>query len=254
MKKGLIVLGIFASLHVFGWGIIGHRTVGHIAEQHLSIKAKKEIKKVLGNESLAVVSNWMDDIKSDDNYDHAFMWHFVTIPDGNRYETSKKEPKGDIIQAVERIIGELKSDTLTAIAEQENLKMLIHLIGDVHQPLHVGNGRDLGGNKVRLKWFWNNSNLHRVWDSGMIDGKKFSYTELANNINHATDEEIKYWQSSNVRDWAHESMDLRNQCYQNIPQDSSINYEYSYNNWALVQKRLLQAGIRLAGVLNDIYG
>ena len=154
MKKGLIVIGIFASFHVFGWGIIGHRTVGYIAEQHVSSKTKKEIKRVLGNESISVASNWMDDIKSDDNYDHAYMWHFVTIPDGKRYETCEKEPKGDIIQAVERIIAELKSDTLSAIIEKENLKMLIHLIGDVHQPLHVGNGTDMGGNKVKLQWFW----------------------------------------------------------------------------------------------------
>ena len=131
--------------------------------------------------------------------------------------------------------------------------MLVHLVGDLHQPLHVGNGLDKGGNDVKLKWFWGNSNLHRVWDSQLIDGKQYSYTELANVIDHATDEEIKYWQSTSVRDWAHESMDLRNQCYENIPEDSNIGYEYSYKNWELVQKRLLQAGIRLAGVINEIY-
>lgn len=254
MKKGLIVLGVFASLHVFGWGLIGHRTVGYIAEQHISSKTKKELKRILGKESLAVVSNWMDDIKSDDSYDHTHFWHFTTIEDGKRYETSEKEPKGDIIQTIERLITELKSDSLDENTEKEHLMMLVHLIGDIHQPLHVGNGTDLGGNKVKVKWFWKDSNLHRVWDSGMIEGKQYSYTELANSINFATSDEVKYWQSSNVRDWAHESMELRNQCYEDIPENGSINYEYSYKNWKLVQKRLLQAGIRLAGVLNEIYG
>lgn len=254
MKKGLIVLGIFASIHVFGWGIIGHRTVGYIAEQHLSNKAKKEVKRVLGNETLAISSNWMDEIKSDDNYDHTHKWHYVTIPDGKRYETSDKEPDGDIILTIERLIDELKSDTVDSNIEKENLKMLVHLIGDLHQPLHVGNGTDKGGNDVKLKWFWSSSNLHRVWDSGIIDSKQYSYTELGNNINHATDEEIRYWQSTNVRHWANESMELRNHCYENIPEGKSINYEYSYKNWNLLQKRLLQAGIRLAGVINEIYG
>ncbi|MDH5367097.1 MAG: S1/P1 nuclease [Cyclobacteriaceae bacterium] len=254
MKKGLIVLGIFASLHVFGWGVIGHRTVGYIAEQHLNKKAKKEVKRILGNETLAISSNWMDEIKSDDNYDHTHKWHYVTIPDGKSYETSDKEPDGDIIQTIERLINELKSDTLNLNTEKENLKMLVHLVGDLHQPLHVGNGTDKGGNDIKLKWFWSSSNLHRVWDSGMIDSKQYSYTELGNTIDHATDQEIKNWQSTNIRDWAHESMELRDQCYENIPENKSINYEYSYKNWNLVQKRLLQAGIRLAGVINKIYG
>ncbi|MDH5474777.1 MAG: S1/P1 nuclease [Cyclobacteriaceae bacterium] len=254
MKKGLIVLGIFASLHVFGWGIIGHRTIGYIAELHISKKAKKEVARVLGNETLATTSTWMDEIKSDNKYDHTHKWHYVTIPDKEKYETCDKEPDGDIVQTIERLINELKSDKLNSVTETENLKMLIHLIGDLHQPLHVGNGTDKGGNDVKLKWFWNNSNLHRVWDSGIIDGKKYSYTELGNKINHVSDEEIKIWQSTSVRDWAHESMDIRDQCYENIPENKNINYEYAYKNWALVQQRLLKAGIRLAGVINEIYG
>ena len=253
MKKGLIVLAMFVSLHVVGWGIIGHRTIGYIAEQHLSSKAKKEVKRILGYETLAECSNWMDEVKSDDAYDHMFNWHYVTIPDGKRYETCEKEPKGDIIMTIERMIAELKSDTLDVNTEKENLKILVHLIGDLHQPLHVGNGTDLGGNKVRLKWFWRNSNLHSIWDSGMIEGKQYSYTELANSVNHAEEDEVKFWQSTSVRDWAHESMDLRDQCYKNIPSDSSLSYEYVYQNWNTVEKQLLKGGVRLAGVLNEIY-
>lgn len=253
MKNGLIVLALFVTMHVAGWGIIGHRTIGYVAELHLSGKAKKEVKRVLGYETLATASTWMDDIRSDSTYDYTHVWHYVTVPDGKRYETSEKAPEGDIIMTIERLIDQLKSDTLSARLEAEHLKMLVHLVGDLHQPLHVGKGSDLGGNDFKVKWFWGNSNLHRVWDSQIIDGKQYSYTELANVIDHATDEEIKHWQSTSVRDWAHESMDLRNQCYENIPEDNNIGYEYSYENWELVQKRLLQAGIRLAGVINEIY-
>ncbi|GAA0188166.1 S1/P1 nuclease [Fulvivirga kasyanovii] len=233
--------------------MIGHRTVGQVAEKHLSKKASKKINEILDGESLAVVSNWMDDIKSDDAYDHTHAWHWVTIPDGQTYEESEKNPEGDVIATIERLISELKQGNLQKKDEAEKLKMLVHLIGDIHQPLHVGHGEDMGGNKVRLEWFWENSNLHRVWDSDMIDSKKYSYTELADIVDNVSKEQVKAWQSSGVRDWANESVALRKQVY-DIPEDKKLSYEYRYYNWSTVKLRLAQAGIRLAGVLNEIYG
>lgn len=253
IRKIAIVLCTFVSLHVFGWGMIGHRTVGQVAEKHLSKKASKKINEILDGESLAVVSNWMDDIKSDDAYDHTHAWHWVTIPDGQTYEESEKNPEGDVIATIERLISELKQRNLQKKDEAEKLKMLVHLIGDIHQPLHVGHGEDMGGNKVRLEWFWENSNLHRVWDSDMIDSKQYSFTELADIVDNVSKEQVKVWQSSSVRDWANESIDLRKQVY-DIPEDKKLSYEYRYHNWSTVKLRLAQAGIRLAGVLNEIYG
>lgn len=253
IKKIAFILFTFISLHAFSWGIIGHRTVGLIAEQHLTKKAKKNIEKILGHESLAVASNWMDDIKSDDAYDHTHDWHWVTIPEGQHYEESEKNPNGDLIGTTERLIAELKQGNLPKNEEAEKLKMLVHLIGDIHQPLHVGKGDDKGGNDVKVKWFWENSNLHRVWDSGMIDSEQYSYTELADIVDHASKEQVREWQCTGVRDWANESMALREQIY-DLPEDKNLNYEYRYQHWKTVQLRLAQAGIRLAGILNDIYG
>lgn len=253
MKKVAVIFAFFFSYQVFGWGLTGHRVVGDIAEKYLSRKAKKEIRKILGNESLAMASNWMDEIRSDSLYDYTHDWHWVTIPEGMRYEEAEKNPNGDIIQTIERIIKELKAGRLSHEQEAAHLKMLVHLVGDIHQPLHVGTGEDRGGNDVKVEWFWESSNLHRVWDSGMIDQKKLSYTELSNSINNPTKKEIKEWQSASVRDWAYESMALRKQVY-DLPENKKMNYEYAYHNYPIVEKRLLQAGIRLAGVLNDIYG
>jgi hypothetical protein len=252
MRKVLLIFGVFVSLHVYGWGVTGHRVVGHIAEQYLSKKAKKELQRVLGHQSLAYVSNWMDDIKSDRAYDHTQEWHWVTIPDGMTYEESEKNPNGDIIETIERLISELKKGGLDAKKEAEHVKMLVHLVGDIHQPLHVGRGDDKGGNDVRVRWFSQNSNLHRVWDTDMIDGKKWSYTEIARDINHTTPARVKALQATTVRDWAYESMALRSQVY-DVPENGTLGYEYSYKNYHLVERRLLEAGVRLAGVLNDIY-
>ena len=127
------------------------------------------------------------------------------------------------------------------------------VLRDIHQPLHVGNGTDRGGNDVRVEYFWENSNLHRVWDSGIIDRQKLSYTEYTHWIDHAKKRQIIEWQSSDVMKWAYESMSFRSQVY-NLPESKKIDYRYNYENIELVNLRLLQAGIRLAGILNELYG
>lgn len=247
----LIVI-IFSAEQAYSWGLTGHRTVGKVAQQHLNKKTKKRLKELLVHESLAVVSVWMDDQKSNPDFRHASDWHWVTIPEGKTYAETEKNENGDVIQTLNRIIAELKSGTLTKEQEVMNIKILVHLVGDIHQPLHVGAGEDTGGNAVKVKWFGDDSNLHRVWDSNMIDSKKFSYTELASSIDHVDPKIIKLWQQDDILVWAKESMDLRSQVYE-LPENKSLGYQYLYNNWSTVEKRLQQAGIRLAGILNDIY-
>ncbi len=114
--------------------------------------------------------------------DYTADWHWVTIQDNQTYVQSLKNPNGDVVATIERIIADLKAKKLSGKAEQEAVKMLIHLIGDIHQPLHVGGGNDRGGNDIKVTWFRNDSNLHRVWDSDMIDDTKLSYTELAESL------------------------------------------------------------------------
>jgi hypothetical protein len=250
--KITFILFMFLAIKASSWGLTGHRVVGQIAEIYLTKKANKEVKKILGTESLADVGNWMDFIKSEPKYDFMYNWHFVTIPDGQTYETTEKEPKGDVIWALNKFINELKSDTLTLEEQQIALKALVHLVGDIHQPLHVGNGSDKGGNDVKLKYFWQNSNLHRVWDSAMIDGQNLSYSEYVFRINHTNKALVEQWQSASINDWAMESMAMRSSVYA-IGEKKELSYRYNYDHIAEVDQRLLQAGIRLAGVLNDIF-
>lgn len=251
--KILSILLLFVTLEVFSWGVTGHRVVGKVAEQYLTKKTKKKMAAILDNKSLAEVSNWMDDIKSERSYDYARDWHWVTIPDDIPYSETKKNPKGDAIEAIQRIISELKAGGLEKRKEAEHLKMLVHLIGDIHQPCHVGNGKDRGSNDVKVDWFREKSNLHRVWDSDMIESKQYSFSELAEIVTNVSKEEVKAWQDATVLDWANESKDLRDQVY-NLPENQRIGYRYMYDNWSTVELRLVQAGVRLAAVLNDIYG
>jgi nuclease S1 len=250
--KIAFILFMFLAIKASSWGLTGHRVVGQVAENYLSKKAGKEVKKILGTESLADVANWMDFIKSEPSYDYMKPWHYVTIPEGKTYETSAKEPKGDVIWAINKFVGELKSDTLTLQEQQFALKFLVHLIGDIHQPLHVGNGHDKGGNDVKIKYFWQNSNLHRIWDSGMVDGQNLSYTEWVSRLDHTTKAQVAAWQSATVNDWAMESMAMRSSVYA-VGEKKNLTYRYNYDHIAEVDRRLLQAGVRLAGVLNDIF-
>ena len=254
MKRYLCVsLLFFIAGHAFGWGQTGHRVVGEIAEQHLTRKARKNLRQLLGNESLAMASTWMDFIKSDSAYDHTHTWHYVTIPDGQTYEASEKEPQGDAIQTVDRLMAELKSGALDRAQQVVAVRYLVHLIGDIHQPLHVGRGDDKGGNAVAVTWFRQSSNLHRVWDSDIIDGQQMSYTEWVRVIDHPTKAEIRQWQATGIRDWAYESMSYRPVLY-DLPPENRLFYRYSYDHLATVELRLLQAGVRLAGVLNELFG
>ncbi len=256
MKKLFSLLFVFQLVVVqsHGWGLTGHRVVGQLAEWHLTKKAKKQIGMILGSESLAMVANWMDDVKSDRNYDHLNTWHYLTIEDGKSYDPTIQEADGDAFGKTKMIIDLLKKGGLSVKEEQEYLKMLVHLVGDIHQPLHVGRGNDRGGNDIQVTFFNQNTNLHRVWDSQIIDGKQLSYTEMAAHLDRRADENtVKSLQSSSMERWLADAMALRSIIY-DLPEDKRLSYPYVYKTFPVIEDQLLAGGIRLAGILNDIYG
>lgn len=253
MKKLTLFLAIsLMSVYAFGWGQIGHRAVAFVAQKHLNNKAKAALFELMGHESLVEASTWMDNIKSDSAYDHTHAWHYVTIPNGDSYQTIEKSAKGDAYEATLRMIETLKNPKASKDEKVEALRMLVHLVGDLHQPLHVGNGEDRGGNDIRIKWFYDRSNLHRIWDSGMIDSKQFSYSELAQLIDHDYDWIDATYTSTELDVWVNEAMELRPQIY-DMRDEENLSYEYMYRNWDTVKDQLLKGGLRLAAILNDIY-
>ena len=252
MRNALILILIVTTMKAFGWGATGHRATGRIAEEYLNVKAKKRIAAILGQESLAMVSTWMDEIRSDSTYHYALTWHYTNIPDGKTYEDMAADPNGKVVEMIEKFIKDLSSGTLDKEQEWMTLKMLVHLVGDIHQPLHVGRPGDQGGNAVRVKWFRRQSNLHRVWDSEMIDDSKLSFTELAESVGKPEPQTVVKWQAATVREWVIEDMALRSMVYD--IGNGNLGYPYTYKCFPVVRQRLLQAGVRLAGILNQIYG
>jgi len=237
--------------HAFGWGQTGHRVVGQIAENHLSKKMKGRIAEILDGQSLAMVSNFMDEIKSEPKYDSLGPWHYCTIFDGQEYKGAPTE--GDVLKAINTYVEMLKKGGMTKENEAFTLKCLIHLVGDVHQPLHVGKEGDRGGNDVKVTYFGDATNIHSVWDSGIIDGQKLSYSEYTAWIDKFSAEQKALWQKADLMTWVKESIAMRPQVY-NLPENGKIGYRYNYDNITLVNQRLAQAGVRLAALLTEIYG
>lgn len=255
LLSGLLLLAPVNTDHTENekWGQIGHYVTGEIADQYLDDYVRDRVYEILDGRSMALSSVWMDDIRSDSEYDYTRTWHWVTIPDGKTYEEAEQDEGGDIIWALEILIEDLKEGGLTEKEERDKLRMVMHMIGDIHQPLHVGTGEDLGGNQVRLQWMGEDSNLHRVWDSDIINSLQMSYSEIAWEVDFLSEEQVEDWQRATVRDWAYESMSMRDRVY-DLPDDMRIGYEYRYVNRDAVFEQLLKAGIRMAGVLNEIYG
>lgn len=253
MRRLLPICILLLPLAARAWGPTGHRTVALIAERHLSPKARKAVQRILGPDRMAIVSTWMDEVRSDPAFDHTRDWHWVTIPDGGTYAQAEKNPNGDAVEAIGRMQALLRSDTVPLERQRLYLCMLIHFVGDLHQPLHVGRGDDRGGNDVKVRWMGRESNLHRVWDSEMIDLEGLSYTELAESLDHPTAEQRARWPQGTVASWAEENRALRPRIY-DVPHGGELGYAYKYRNWPVVQEQLLKGGIRLAALLNEIYG
>lgn len=236
------------------WGKTGHRATGEIASHYLTKTAKQKIHDLLNGASLAIVSTYGDEIKSDDRFDKYSPWHYVNLPSlETSYETAKKNPKGDLIQGIRTCISKLENDKTSKEKKIFYLKMLVHFVGDLHQPMHVGLAEDRGGNDIKVEWFWNRSNLHRVWDSEMINGYRMSYTELAENRKELSKKELRAMKKGSVLDWAKESQALAMKIYNDVENGDSLSYEYMYEWFPVVREQLQKGGVRLAAILNKIF-
>lgn len=242
----------------FAWGMLGHRIVGQIADGYLTAKARSEIQKILGTESIAMSSNWADFIKSDSTYRYLSPWHYINLKSGLSDDDVraylKTDTATDVYTRVNFIVKELKKGNLPLNKKQLYLKLLIHFVGDIHQPMHAGRPDDLGGNRIRVQWFGSNSNLHAVWDEALIEHQKLSYTEDAAAINHTTLKQRQALQKATVGDWIVESYNLAETLYPEITEkDQKLGYEYNFKHLQTVNGQLLKAGVRLAGLLNAIF-
>ncbi|MGB7393366.1 MAG: S1/P1 nuclease [Pricia sp.] len=255
--KRMIAILLLISAQTFAndavWSKTGHRAIGEVAQEHLTTKAKKAIDKLLNGMSLAEASTFGDEIKADSIYRKFSPWHYVNYPADATYGDEPPSEDGDLIIGIEKCIEIIKDDGSSKSDKAFYLKMLLHLIGDLHQPMHVGRLEDKGGNDIQLQWFNRGTNLHRVWDSNMIDDYGMSYTELAANLPKMSKARKKAIQKGDIRGWVEESQDLANEVYESVEMGEKLYYRYSYVWFDTVEMQLAKGGLRLAKVLNGLF-
>jgi hypothetical protein len=261
LKVILPVLFFYLPMKAMCWGQLGHRIVAEIANSYLTPKTKAAIKKILGNESIAMASNWADFIKSDTAYKYLDTWHYINFEKGLSYDQLKEALKkdtgkvNDAYAAIVFLTRELKKKNLSPAKKQMYLRLLIHIVGDVHQPLHVSPVGTMGGNDIKVQWFGQPSNLHRVWDSDLIEEQQLSYTEYADYLKHTTAAQRQKWQSEPLSKWLYDSYVLAESLHNEIKENNpKLGYRYNYDHIATLNEQLLKGGIHLAGLLNTIFG
>lgn len=254
MNKTILLFLLVPLLgHSNYWGKTGHRVTGHIAENHLTGKAKRALNDLLDGHSLAFVSTFADEIKADRTYSKFSAWHYVNYPLGMRYEDSSKSKFGDVVQAIEECTRIVKDENSSRADRVFYLKMLVHLVGDLHQPMHASRAEDKGGNGIQLQWFGEGTNLHRVWDKNLILSYGMTYTELADELKQVSKKERKKIQEGTIYDWVQESHELCAEIYNSAEVGEKLGYQYGYKYNDVLFQQLQRGGLRLAKVLNDLF-
>lgn len=253
----LAALFTLQTANVFAWGTTGHRVVAELAERNLTKKAKKQLKQIIGDQQLAYWANWPDFLKSDPTWKFSDSWHYINLPGHLDRQAFDQELTNstdkNLYKRALMLIEELKDKNLPLAKKQENLYFLIHIIGDAHQPLHIGRLDDLGGNRVKLEWFRKPTNLHSIWDSSLVDFDKYSYTEYATVLDVHGKAYNQKLTDGGIEDWIFDSYTMANKIYDSVEAEESLSYKYHFNHKDDVENQLLKGGLRLAKVLNEIF-
>lgn len=250
-----LILTILIPISSLAWGPKGHDIVAYIAEQHLSKRAKRNVEQVLGGYSMVYVANWMDNASHTEEYDYTKTWHYVNVDhQEGSYAHSKKEPKGDVVVAINNIVKRLKCEELTPEEERVQLMMLIHLVGDMHCPMHAGHKSDRGGNNTKVKFFGKQQKLHTVWDSLIVEAAhSWSYTEWQREIDRVDRKTEKRIMQGTPNNWIEECVLLADDVYTRSTKSGNLSYDYVAHYAPTIEQQLLKAGIRLAKLLEEIY-
>lgn len=256
LTKGIlsIFLGL-GSLCAFGWGQKGHDVTVFIAENHLTPTTYSNIADLLDGKSMVYWANWLDNASHSPEYAYTKTWHYKNIDKGVKYAEAPLHPNGDIVRAVYEQVQILQDSTVSREDHKLALKILVHIMGDLHQPMHMGHASDLGGNRWTVNYFGRDTNLHSVWDSSVPESAhKWTYTEWNDQINRATPLEIENILAEGTPEkWGEETFEICKEVYAKTPQGTKISYDY-VSEWApTVEEQFLKGGLRLADLLNSIF-
>lgn len=237
----------------FAWGKDGHQIVAKIASHFLSDETKQKVQKYLGKTSFEDAATWMDESRSNDFFGYMRTWHYLDFDKGEVYKPIAEKNALTVLHAAIKDLK--KKEKLQKGKIKEDLFLIFHLVGDLHQPLHVGYANDRGGNSVQVSYIYKsyNSNLHSVWDTEIIQSEKINKDSCLNLYKTFTEDEKSSAKKINEIKWMMESRTLLDTVY-NFDQDKNfLSRSYVMNNKSIVTRQLLLSGIRLAAVLEELF-
>jgi hypothetical protein len=264
-----VLLLVLFPIHAFGWGAKGHAVVAELAERGLSPNVAAEIRKLNFGAPLRDIASLPDDWRADETKKlrpgDTGSLHFANTPNEIATFDRARDCKEDqcVVAGIEKFIAVLKDRTQPNDKRREALIFVVHLIGDLHQPMHTAGGMvkdeatgqmvpDLGGNKVKVRFLGIETNLHSIWDSGIIDWGPATVDDYVNHLMkfEMRGRSVEELQRGTVKEWfeeshyaaVHDAYDIGN---------GVLGGEYAKKNIGIVYERLLRGGLRLRKVLED---
>lgn len=257
MRRLALIVVVCGSLPAFGWGPEGHDLVARLALAHLTPAAAARVAEILGpGATLASISSWPDQIRRERA--STATWHYIDIPiDKPHLDMARDCPKGDcVLVKIEDFEKVMADPAATAVQRKEALMFVVHFVGDMHQPLHCSDNKDKGGNDVRLEFFGRNSNLHSMWDSGLLGRMGQEDALFAQFSKDLTEKRARKWGKGTVYTWAEQSHKAAQKVvYGKLPKaadggQAKVDAAYEHLADPVIKDQIEKAGARLAMVLN----
>jgi hypothetical protein len=255
LNKHIFVLCLLAiTISASAYDAVGHRIVANIAYQNLTDKARTQLDGILGKRGIVYEATWADEVRSDKKYDYSYQWHYQNLADSLKTADFKKlldNPKSEgehLFYALDMMQTRLKKDK----KDVEALKFLVHFVGDLHQPMHLGRLTDKGGNGVEYNWFGKKTNIHATWDGLLIENQKMSYSEYSQYLQDKFAPQKAEVKKYSILQSVEAAYAVRTEIYGYDYSDTS-NYHYAYRFGDKLDEMLYRGGIQLANILNAIY-
>lgn len=253
MRYLVMLISMFWLQSTFAFSFQNHRVICQMAYEQLTPKAQQGVDQAVSKttfKNFAEACPWPDQIRQQANYKHTKSWHYINVPrSANKVSKSHCSAQGCLFTGIEQAQQRLKKNT----NDWQALLFLSHFIGDLHQPLHVSYADDRGGNKVHLQYRKKATNLHSEWDGGLLKRKKWQQhsEELLQQI---TSSDSKKWRRGGLEDWATESLLITQDAYRLLPVSKKINDKYVTYFAPKLEQQMQKASVRLAAMLQSIYG
>ncbi len=246
-----------ANTPALAFGPDGHRIIGELAQRQLSPVALAEIRRLLGDDAdagLAGVSNWADEIREQPAWRYTSRWHYLNFPRGScRYDAERDCRDGRcIVTAIDAQAAILAERARDDEQRAQALRFLVHFVADIHQPLHAGHGDDRGGNTFQIFHMGRGSNLHALWDGGILRSAQRGWSEQVTRLQgRAAGVDIR-WSPQAAARWAEESCRLIDSAGLYPARPGRLPDGYVERQYPVLEQQLVIAGARLAALLDAI--